>query len=126
MIQVRFDVIVRTALSICSVWMVTAAIASGEDCKFAAFAIEPARNEVKERLKAPATAKFSPAAETKVTCEGELYAVRGWVDSQNEFGALIRNRYEVKLQRHENTTLDGKHDPKDDLWMLVSVDFTSW
>jgi hypothetical protein len=45
---------------------------------------------VKERLKAPATAEF---ADSNVTSASGVYTVRGAVDSQNSFGALIRSRF---------------------------------
>ncbi len=49
---------------------------------------------VTDRLQAPATAKFSPAADTRATKQpGGGWSVGGWVDSQNTFGALIRSNY---------------------------------
>jgi hypothetical protein len=45
---------------------------------------------VKERLKAPSTAKFS----NEVTgVNGRLYTVTGDVDAQNSFGAMLRSKY---------------------------------
>lgn len=58
-----------------------------------------AEQAVAARLKAPATAKFSGAAETFATNWGDgTFSVTGWVDAQNAFGALIRNTYFVKLR----------------------------
>jgi len=47
-----------------------------------------------QRLKAPATARFGPASDTEVTgFNGGTYRISGWVDAQNSFSALVRNRY---------------------------------
>lgn len=58
--------------------------------------------QVKARLKAPATANFvregreyGPAASD---ASGKTWIVRGNVDAQNGFGALIRNRYQCTLR----------------------------
>lgn len=49
---------------------------------------------VKDRLLAPASAKFSPDAETKTVSLGDdRWTVTGYVDSQNVYGAMLRNRY---------------------------------
>lgn len=48
------------------------------------------RDWVKERLKAPATAHFSAES---VSQSGDTYTVTGAVDSENSFGAKIRNTY---------------------------------
>lgn len=49
---------------------------------------------VSQRLKAPATAKFSPTAETEITgFDDGAYRIAGWVDAQNSFSALIRSHY---------------------------------
>lgn len=45
---------------------------------------------IPDRLKAPATAKFS---DVHVATQGGLYLVTGAVDSQNSFGALIRSTF---------------------------------
>lgn len=50
------------------------------------------REKVKTQLRAPATAQFSEeAVERQAT--GSYFDVHGLVDSQNGFGALVRNRY---------------------------------
>lgn len=49
---------------------------------------------IKQRLKAPGSAKFAKHHELGITGSGDgPYTVRGWVDSQNAFGAMIRARY---------------------------------
>jgi len=52
---------------------------------------------VREYLKAPSTANFSSYTETTVVDQGAgHYAVIGWVDSQNSFGAKLRMNYICK------------------------------
>ncbi len=54
-----------------------------------------AEQEVEERLKAPSTAKFS---NIEVTKTGSTWVVTGYVDAQNSFGAMIRNRFRVEIK----------------------------
>ena len=57
-----------------------------------------AQQFVKERLKAPRTAKFPWAADDyQVTNNGNRYIVVSWVDAQNTFGTLIRTHYVVDM-----------------------------
>lgn len=51
---------------------------------------------VKDRLKAPSTAKFQSCEDRSVSGAGP-YTVRGWVDSENSFGAMLRSNYSVTL-----------------------------
>lgn len=58
---------------------------------------------VKKNLKSPSTAEFGRISEyTLYALEGEgwehAYEVRGPVDSQNGFGAMIRSQYISQLQ----------------------------
>ena len=48
---------------------------------------------VEERLHAPATAGFERFDEATIAVSGGVYTVRGHVDSQNRFGALVRSNY---------------------------------
>ncbi len=52
---------------------------------------------VKQRLKSPSTAKFfdSPVIES---LGAKVYSVKGYVDSQNSFGAMIRMKYKVVIK----------------------------
>ena len=52
---------------------------------------------VKKHLVAPSTAKFPWLAGTAVR-DGDWWRVRSYVDSQNAFGAMIRNNYECVLR----------------------------
>lgn len=65
---------------------------------------------VLERLRAPATADFSRADDSRIveTGEGE-YVVEGYVDSQNGFGANIRSYWRTRVRR------DG------DAWDLLEI-----
>lgn len=61
-----------------------------------------AKQEVEKLLKAPSTADFSGYSDTVVALlEGGTkndYIVKGYVDAQNGFGAMIRNKYYVILE----------------------------
>jgi hypothetical protein len=53
---------------------------------------------IRAQLKAPSTARFSEMRETyweKTYDNGsvQFYGVEGWVDSQNSFGAMLRDKY---------------------------------
>jgi hypothetical protein len=69
-----------------------------------------AREFVRQRLKAPATAKFASCVEAGVAkLPSGDYTVMAWVDSQNNFGAMIRTRYLATLR------------PIGDKWQLVNL-----
>jgi hypothetical protein len=71
-----------------------------------------AEEAVKLVLKAPGTARFG---DEKATGKGNgAYEVRGWVDSQNNFGAKLRNRFIAKVR------LDG------DTWHSDGVELHDW
>lgn len=50
-------------------------------------------------LKAPATAVFPPLDEMVVQGSGGRYAVSGFVDSQNSYGATIRSNYSYNVEK---------------------------
>ncbi|MBE6912864.1 MAG: hypothetical protein E7473_10100 [Ruminococcaceae bacterium] len=56
-----------------------------------------AEKEVKSKLKSPSTAEFSAYNETKITNDGDVWVVEGWVDAQNSFGATLRSEYTVRI-----------------------------
>jgi hypothetical protein len=71
------------------------------------------QNFVKDRLKAPASADFKPGYRDSVTrIDGQRYRVISWVDSQNSFGAKLRNHYIGEIEQIEK-----------DHWNLVSLEF---
>lgn len=80
-----------------------------EDAAFYAFRL------VKQRLKAPSTAKFPPSRNARVLPRpDEIYRVSSYVDSQNSFGAFIRTHF----------IADIKYNPNDEV-ILVNVEFNT-
>lgn len=61
--------------------------------KFDAFVI--AENAVKEKLKAPSTAQFCTTTEATIGRNGNTWTVKGWVDAQNGYGAMVRANFVV-------------------------------
>lgn len=57
--------------------------------------ISQTKNAVKERLKSPSSAKFCPLHEFQIVESGANLYVSGYVDSQNGFGAMLRNKFKV-------------------------------
>jgi hypothetical protein len=56
--------------------------------------VDTCEAQVRQNLKAPSTAKFSGIWNTEVKDHGSgKYSARGWVESQNSFGAMLRNEY---------------------------------
>jgi len=73
-------------------------------------AYEKAKDFVKSQLKSPYSAKFPPIEHRCEQHENHVYEIISYVDSQNEFGAMIRNDWRVRLQRlesHDWNVLDG-------------------
>lgn len=73
------------------------------------------------RLKAPSTAKFPSRLRhsdaDRVTRLGyAYYLVKGWVDAQNAFGAMVRSDWVVKVRKVKHS---GGWNPED--WELVEV-----
>jgi hypothetical protein len=58
---------------------------------------------VKGRLKAPATAQFSGFEQEEL--DARLTAVRGSVDSENGFGAMIRSSFKCHVLDDEEATV---------------------
>jgi hypothetical protein len=56
-----------------------------------------AEKTIKDILKAPSTAKFVDVQAYELSNEKDVWAVNGYVDSQNSYGAMIRNQWEVQL-----------------------------
>lgn len=61
--------------------------------KFDAFVI--AEKVVKEQLKSPSTAEFCTTTEATIGCSGNTWVVKGWVDAQNGYGAVVRADFVV-------------------------------
>lgn len=56
-----------------------------------------AESIIEKILKAPSTAKFVDVEAYELSNQKDVWAVNGYVDSQNSFGAMIRNQWEVQL-----------------------------
>lgn len=71
-------------------------------------AIAAAEIKVESVLKAPATAQFCPVNEYLVGISQEegIAVVSGYVDSQNGFGAMIRNEFIVELRFIDDNNAD--------------------
>lgn len=69
------------------------------------------------RLKAPGSAEFSGVSDTKIKVISDKkpwrYLVTGYVDSQNSFGAMLRNNYSCDISTKDNSN-----------WTLGRLDFT--
>lgn len=83
------------------------------DIQFSAYTM--AVKFIERDLKAPSTAKFAdygygddPAEVSYIG--GETYRVKIWVDAQNSFGAMLRNKYQLDLKKK-----DGK------MWELIDI-----
>ncbi|TCD47130.1 hypothetical protein [Chlorobium sp. N1] len=72
------------------------------------------QDHVRGRLKAPSTAKFPWMGGTDVIVirEGQEYTVHSYVDSQNSFGAMIRNSYTGRMRQVSEYG-----------WQFVSLEF---
>lgn len=56
-----------------------------------------AKSVIEGILKAPSTAKFVDVNAYELSNLKDVWAINGYVDSQNSFGAMIRNQWEVQL-----------------------------
>lgn len=56
-----------------------------------------AEKVIKDILKSPSTAKFVDVEAYELSNQKDVWAVNGYVDSQNSYGAMIRNQWEVQL-----------------------------
>jgi hypothetical protein len=66
---------------------------------------------IKRDLKAPSTASFSGAGETRIEyLGGGTHTVRGWVDAQNSLGASTRSQYVCEVTR-----------TRDDRWQRETI-----
>lgn len=68
---------------------------------------------VKKRLKSPSTASFQNAYDMQVDKNGSGWTVRGYVDSQNGFGAMMRSDFTATL-----------HKSGGDEWKLDNINLT--
>lgn len=93
----------------------TAASSTPDDTQLMIEACDYAQDAVKERLKAPSTAKFPSCGfdmdkyTIKTNKNRTEFFVTGYVDAQNSFGAMLRENFGVILKR------DGEH------WTVVKA-----
>lgn len=65
-------------------------------------ALSAAQTLVKEALKTPTTAKFPKSgSEYSITCDGADYKVSGYVDAQNIYGAMLRQKWFASFTMHK-------------------------
>lgn len=74
-------------------------------CMNSTMAFVMSQSFVRQQLKSPSTAVFPLINSSGVSVEylrqepGCRHAVRGYVDAQNSFGAVVRNTYSVTMER---------------------------
>ena len=69
---------------------------------------------IKNRLKSPSTADFFSYDATRVSkLNSSTFKIRGYVDAQNGFGAMIRTNYSIVVKNETGEVRD---------WVLVSLD----
>ena len=70
-----------------------------------------AKEAVRLQLKSPRSAKFGSYGQTDIQLYGGcVFIIKGYVDAQNGFGALLRSQYEVRLMAEQSG------------WKLINVD----
>ena len=69
---------------------------------------------IKNRLKSPSTAEFFSYDASRVSkINNSTFKIRGYVDAQNGFGAMIRTNYSIVVKNETGEVRD---------WVLVSLD----
>jgi len=57
---------------------------------------------IEKQLKAPSTARFASITDEETIIHdlgGDKFTVTSWVDSQNSFGATMRTKYQMTVER---------------------------
>ena len=71
-----------------------------------------AEGAIKSILKSPSTAKFAPFSEWGFNKVRGVVSVTGYVDSQNSFGAMLRNKFivefDAKTEKINHLIFEGK------------------
>lgn len=70
---------------------------------------------IQNMLKSPSTAKF-PIVADSTSKSGKIYYIYSHVDSQNGFGAIVRNNYSISLEYLGGDWSDIRN------WKLISID----
>jgi hypothetical protein len=74
---------------------------ASDPCKSKTMAAIMAQDYVKEHLKAPSTAVFPNLTDSGVSIDKVkecMFRIRGYVDAENSFGAMIRTTYIVDVE----------------------------
>lgn len=61
--------------------------------------------EVKKELKSPASAVFCSIDELQIDEAYGTYTVTGWVDSQNSYGAMLRESFKLEMKYEKGTMI---------------------
>jgi Ftsk gamma domain len=73
-------------------------------CSDSTLAYGYSKDLIAKSLKSPSTAKFSSYSDTNVRSYGECnFAIDGYVDAQNSFGAVIRTRFNASIRFDEKS-----------------------
>ncbi len=88
---------------------------SDDDFAYRAYVIS--KTMVKSNLKSPSTADF-PFSDYRYTrVNTNQIIIEGYVDSQNSFGATVRNSFNIELKYNGGPWSDESN------WQLISIDF---
>ena len=67
-------------------------------------------------MKSPATAQFAPTLQWKLDKNNKIVIIRGYVDSQNSFSAIVRSNFKIiyneEKDKYESFIFDGVDYPK--------------
>lgn len=73
--------------------------------------IQGAKDAVNTILKSPATAQFAPTLQWKLDKNNKIVIIRGYVDSQNSFSAIVRSNFKIiyneEKDKYESFIFDG-------------------
>lgn len=53
---------------------------------------------MKDEIKSPSTAEFTYSSDVDIEKSGKTYTINGYVDTENSFGANIRQNFEAKVR----------------------------
>lgn len=77
---------------------------AADDWRVASYGAAAAcEDKVRERLKAPGSARFQAPRDARITTSPEgWFEIHAYVDSQNSFGALLRSQYTCTVSSTDN------------------------
>lgn len=74
-----------------------------------------AQRFVRNQLKSPSTAEFPACHTMTISRAGNTWTVASYVDAQNSFGAMLRNRFLAEIE----------YQPSDNQWYPLDVQISS-